>query len=50
MIENFYNLTNRIWEIDNKTLKIHHFSVQEFLEMKNENPEKEKKKTNRCSI
>ncbi len=42
--EFLYNLTNRIWEIDNKTLKIHHFSVQEFLEMKNENPEKEKKK------
>ena len=42
--EFLYNLTNRIWEIDNKTLKIHHFSVQEFLEMKNENPEKEKNK------
>jgi ATP-binding cassette subfamily F protein 3 len=27
-------LTNRIWDIEDKTLKIHHFSVQEFLERK----------------
>ncbi len=27
-------LTNRIWDIDNKTLKIHHFGVKEFLEQK----------------
>lgn len=29
-------LTNRIWEIYNKTLKIHHYSVQEFLKKKAE--------------
>jgi ATP-binding cassette subfamily F protein 3 len=29
-------LTNRIWEIHNKTLKIHHYSVQEFLKKKAE--------------
>lgn len=27
-------LTNRIWDIDNKTLKIHHFGVQEFMKRK----------------
>jgi ATP-binding cassette subfamily F protein 3 len=27
-------LTNRIWDIENKTLKIHHFGVQEFLKRK----------------
>jgi ATP-binding cassette subfamily F protein 3 len=27
-------LTNRIWDIEDQTLKIHHFSVQEFLERK----------------
>lgn len=27
-------LTNRIWDIEDKSLKIHHFSVQEFLERK----------------
>ncbi len=27
-------LTNRIWDIEDKTLKIHHFSVQEFLNRK----------------
>jgi ATP-binding cassette subfamily F protein 3 len=27
-------LTNRIWDIEDKTLKIHHFSVQEFLDRK----------------
>jgi ATP-binding cassette subfamily F protein 3 len=27
-------LTNRIWEIDNLTLKIHHFGVKEFLQSK----------------
>lgn len=29
-------LTNRIWDIENKTLKIHHFGVQEFLKRKME--------------
>jgi len=28
------DLTNRIWEIDNHTLKIHHYSVQQFLKEK----------------
>ena len=27
-------LTNRIWDIENKTLKIHHFGVKEYLERK----------------
>ena len=29
-------LTNRIWDIENKTLKIHHFGVKEFLKRKME--------------
>lgn len=29
-------LTNRIWDIENQTLKIHHFSVQEYLVRKME--------------
>lgn len=28
------DLTNRIWDIEDKTLKIHHFGVQEFLQRK----------------
>ncbi|MCO5259637.1 MAG: ATP-binding cassette domain-containing protein [Crocinitomicaceae bacterium] len=28
------NLTNRIWDIEEKTLKIHHFGVKEFLARK----------------
>lgn len=31
-------LTNRIWDIDNKQLKIHHFSVKEYLKFKSEKP------------
>lgn len=27
-------LTNRIWDIDNRQLKIHHYSIQEFLKRK----------------
>jgi len=27
-------LTNRIWDIENKQLKIHHYSIKEFLERK----------------
>jgi ATP-binding cassette subfamily F protein 3 len=27
-------LTNRIWEIENKSLKIHHFGVHEYLQRK----------------
>lgn len=27
-------LTNRIWDIENKQLKIHHFTIKEFLERK----------------
>lgn len=27
-------LTNRIWDIENKTLKIHHFDVKEYLQKK----------------
>lgn len=39
-------LTNRIWDIEDKTLKIHHFSVQEFLERKmNLQDEKSSKST-----
>ncbi len=29
-------LTNRIWDIEDKSLKIHHFTVQEFLQRKME--------------
>ncbi|MBI1836430.1 MAG: ABC-F family ATP-binding cassette domain-containing protein [Flavobacteriia bacterium] len=32
-------LTNRIWDIEDKTLKIHHFDVQEFLRRKMDIPE-----------
>ncbi len=28
-------LSNKIWEIDNKTIKVHHFDVKEFLKTKN---------------
>lgn len=31
-------LTNRIWDIDDSTLKIHHFGVQEYLQRKLELP------------
>lgn len=31
-------LTNRIWDIQDKTLKIHHFSVQEYLNYKLSKP------------
>ena len=30
------NLTNRIWDIENKSLKIHHFGVKDFLKRKME--------------
>jgi len=30
------NLTNRIWDIENKALKIHHFGVKDFLKRKME--------------
>lgn len=30
------NLTNRIWDIENRSLKIHHFGVKEFLKRKME--------------
>jgi ATP-binding cassette, subfamily F, member 3 len=38
-------LTNRIWDIENKELKIHHFELQEYLQYKSQkiNPEKEVK-------
>jgi len=29
-------LTNRIWDIENKSLKIHHFTVQEYLKRKSD--------------
>lgn len=32
-------LTNRIWDIENKSLKINHFTVQEYLERKMLKPE-----------
>jgi ATP-binding cassette, subfamily F, member 3 len=32
-------LTNRIWDIQDKTLKIHHFSVKEYLQYKLGKPE-----------
>lgn len=43
-------LTNRIWDIQDKQLKIHHFSVKEYLKFKAEKPTikkypKEEKKT-----
>lgn len=44
------DLTNRIWDIEDKTLKIHHFGVKEFLERKmaisteKENAKKKNKK------
>ena len=39
-------LTNRIWDIENQTLKIHHFGVKDFLKRKMEllMPESQKKK------
>jgi ATP-binding cassette, subfamily F, member 3 len=33
-------LTNRIWDIQDKTLRIHHFSVQEYLNFKLSKPSK----------
>src|SRR5690606_2202674 len=30
------NLTNRIWDIENQALKIHHFGVKDFLKRKME--------------
>jgi ATP-binding cassette subfamily F protein 3 len=42
-------LTNRIWDIENQSLKIHHFGVHEYLQRKlektsmNESPKAEKK-------
>jgi ATP-binding cassette subfamily F protein 3 len=30
------DLTNRIWDIENKSLKIHHYTVQEYLSKKSE--------------
>ena len=40
-------LTNRIWDIENQTLKIHHFGVKDFLKRKMEllMPESQKKKS-----
>lgn len=38
-------LTNRIWDIEDKALKIHHFSVQEFLQRKLAAQEAPKKDT-----
>jgi len=40
-------LTNRIWDIENQTLKIHHFGVKDFLKRKLEllMPESQKKKS-----
>jgi ATP-binding cassette subfamily F protein 3 len=40
------NLTNRIWDIENESLKVHHFSVKEFLKRKMEvfNPKPAEKK------
>ena len=31
-------LTNRIWDIENQTLKIHHYHVKEYLAMKMADP------------
>lgn len=40
-------LTNRIWDIENQSLKIHHFGVKDFLKRKMEllQPESQKKKS-----
>ena len=40
-------LTNRIWDIENQTLKIHHFGVKDFLKRKLDMlmPESQKKKS-----
>lgn len=38
-------LTNRIWDIEDKALKIHHFSVQEFLQRKLAGQDAPKKET-----
>ncbi len=35
-------LTNRIWDIEDQGLKIHHFTVQEFLQRKMENMDDQK--------
>ena len=36
-------LTNRIWDIDNQTLKIHHYHVKEYLAMKMADPNSQAK-------
>lgn len=41
-------LTNRIWDIENKALKIHHFSVNEYLKRKAEQ-QQEKKQDNKAN-
>jgi ATP-binding cassette subfamily F protein 3 len=41
------DLTNRIWDIENQELKIHHFSLDEYINYKMiQNPEESKKSTN----
>jgi ATP-binding cassette subfamily F protein 3 len=40
------DLTNRIWDIENQELKIHHFSLDEYINYKMiQNPEESKKST-----
>src|SRR5690606_37985804 len=36
-------LTNRIWDIENQTLKIHHYHVKEYLAMKMADPNSQAK-------
>lgn len=38
-------LTNRIWDIQDKTLKIHHYDVKEYLAMKMSSPDADAKNT-----
>jgi ATP-binding cassette subfamily F protein 3 len=46
------NLTNRIWDIEDQTLKVHHFGVKDFLKRKMEliNPVHNEKRTKKKQI
>ncbi len=43
-------LTNRIWEIENQLLRVHHFGVKDFLKRKMSNPESTPEKKNESSV
>lgn len=43
-------LTNRIWEIENQLLRVHHFGVKDFLKRKMANPESTPEKKNESLV